>query len=113
LNGKTKGLTTGSLAPDLRTDSVAVKARIDAEHFVVVPGKQRTLVKPLPIRVSADYLEDPPDRQPVASATSREDFLAVPMARKCAPDASSRRSADLDIFGIIVARYYPTWLVAP
>ena len=44
----------------LDTVDRTVEARIDAEHFAVVRGERRTLVKPFPISVAPDYLEDPP-----------------------------------------------------
>jgi trehalose 6-phosphate synthase len=44
----------------LDTVDRTVEARIDAEHFAVVRGERRTLVKPFPISVSPDDGEDPP-----------------------------------------------------
>jgi trehalose 6-phosphate synthase len=44
----------------LDTVDRTVEARIDAEHFAVVRGERRTLVKPFPISVSPEYLEDAP-----------------------------------------------------
>jgi trehalose-6-phosphate synthase len=38
----------------------AIEARIDAEHFAVVRGEQRTLVKPFPISVAPAFLADVP-----------------------------------------------------
>jgi trehalose 6-phosphate synthase len=38
----------------------AMEARIDAEHFAVVRGDQRTLIKPFPISVAPAFLDDPP-----------------------------------------------------
>jgi trehalose 6-phosphate synthase len=44
----------------LDTVDRTVEARIDAEHFAVVRGERQTLVKPFPISVSPEYLDDPP-----------------------------------------------------
>ncbi len=52
-------------------DSVerVMEVRIDWEHFGVVRGRRLTYVKPFPISVASEFLEDPP-------ATSRKDLLA-------------------------------------
>jgi trehalose 6-phosphate synthase len=43
----------------LDTVDRTVEARIDAEHFTVVRGERRALVKPFPISVSTDHVEEP------------------------------------------------------
>jgi trehalose 6-phosphate synthase len=53
----------------LETVDRVLEARIDAEHFAVWRGKHVTHVKPFPISVAPDYVEDPP-------AVSREGLLA-------------------------------------
>jgi trehalose-6-phosphate synthase/HAMP domain-containing protein len=47
----------------------ALEARIDAEHFAVIRGQHTTLVKPFPISVAPDFVDDPP-------AVSRDTLLA-------------------------------------
>jgi trehalose 6-phosphate synthase len=44
----------------LETVDRGVEARIDAEHFAVVRGDQVTSVKPYPISVAPEFVEDPP-----------------------------------------------------
>jgi trehalose 6-phosphate synthase len=53
----------------LETVDRAVEARIDAEHFAVVRGDHRASVKPFPISVAPELLEEPP-------AVSRAALLA-------------------------------------
>jgi len=52
----------------LETVERAIEARIDWEHFSVVRGQRTTYVKPFPISVAPEFVEDPP-------ATSREALL--------------------------------------
>ena len=44
-------------------DSVerALQARIDGEHFAVIRGERTTHVKPFPISVAPEFIEDPPE----------------------------------------------------
>jgi len=68
----------------LETVDRAIEARIDWEHFSVIRGQHTTSVKPFPISVAPDFVEDPPE-------TSREalfdqlgisaDFLGVGVER--------------------------------
>ena len=44
----------------LETVDRGVEARIDAEHFAVVRGDHQTFVKPYPISVAPQFVEDPP-----------------------------------------------------
>ncbi|MBI4245609.1 MAG: trehalose-6-phosphate synthase, partial [Candidatus Rokubacteria bacterium] len=44
----------------LETVDRAIEARIDWEHFAVVRGDHTTLVKPFPISVAPEFVEDPP-----------------------------------------------------
>jgi trehalose 6-phosphate synthase len=53
----------------LDTVDRAIEARIDGEHFAVRRGSHVTYVKPFPISVAPDFVEDPP-------ATSRDELLA-------------------------------------
>jgi trehalose 6-phosphate synthase len=52
----------------LETVERVIEARLDWEHFSVIRGKQTTYVKPFPISVAPEFLEDPP-------ATSRKELL--------------------------------------
>jgi trehalose 6-phosphate synthase len=54
----------------LETVDRALEARIDAEHFAVRRGTHVTYVKPFPISVAPEFLEDPP-------ATSRESLAST------------------------------------
>ncbi len=52
----------------LETMDRALEARIDWEHFAVTRGEHVTIVKPFPISVAPEFIEDPP-------AVTREDLL--------------------------------------
>ena len=52
----------------LDTVERAIEARIDWEHFSVIRGQRETYVKPFPISVAPEFVEDPP-------ATSRKALL--------------------------------------
>lgn len=52
----------------LDTVERAIEARIDWEHFSVIRGQRTTYVKPFPISVAPEFVEDPP-------ATSRKALL--------------------------------------
>jgi trehalose 6-phosphate synthase len=54
----------------LETVDRTLEARIDAEHFAVRRGTHVTYVKPFPISVAPEFLEDPP-------ATSRESLAST------------------------------------
>ena len=45
----------------LETAERAIEARIDWQHFSVTRGRHTTYVKPFPISVAPDFVEDPPD----------------------------------------------------
>jgi trehalose 6-phosphate synthase len=45
----------------LETVERAIEARIDWEHFSVIRGQHTTYVKPLPISVAPEFVEDPPE----------------------------------------------------
>ena len=45
----------------LETAERAIEARIDWQHFSVTRGQHTTYVKPFPISVAPDFVEDPPD----------------------------------------------------
>jgi trehalose 6-phosphate synthase len=53
----------------LETVDRALEARVDVEHFAVVRGRRVTHVKPFPISVPPDFIDDPP-------AVSREELAA-------------------------------------
>jgi trehalose-6-phosphate synthase len=53
----------------LETVERAIEARIDWEHFSVTRGQHTTYVKPFPISVAPEFVEDPPE-------VSREALLA-------------------------------------
>jgi trehalose 6-phosphate synthase len=68
----------------LDTVDRTMEARIDAEHFAVVRGERQTLVKPFPISVSPDYLEDPPKvtrRELLQRLGIQAEFLGVGVER--------------------------------
>jgi trehalose 6-phosphate synthase len=52
----------------LETVERAIEARIDWEHFSVIRGQRMTYVKPFPISVAPEMVDEPP-------ATSREELL--------------------------------------
>ncbi|OGL05732.1 MAG: hypothetical protein A3H48_05860 [Candidatus Rokubacteria bacterium RIFCSPLOWO2_02_FULL_71_18] len=52
----------------LETVERTIEARIDWEHFSVLRGEHETFVKPFPISVAPEFVDDPP-------ATSRADLL--------------------------------------
>jgi trehalose 6-phosphate synthase len=54
----------------LETVDRTIEARIDAEHFAVRRGTHATYVKPFPISVAPDFMDDPP-------ATTRETLGAA------------------------------------
>ncbi len=53
----------------LETVDRAIEARLDWEHFAVVRGQHTTYVKPFPISVAPEFVDDPP-------RTSRDALLA-------------------------------------
>jgi trehalose 6-phosphate synthase len=53
----------------LETVERGVEARVDWEHFSVTRGEQATLVKPFPISVAPEFVDEPP-------STTREELLA-------------------------------------
>ena len=53
----------------LETVDAAIEARVDWEHFAVVRGQHTTYVKPFPISVAPQFIDEPP-------RTSRETLLA-------------------------------------
>jgi trehalose-6-phosphate synthase len=68
----------------LETIDRALEARIDAEHFAVWRGKHVTHVKPFPISVAPDFVEDPPTTtraQLLASLGIDVEFLGVGVER--------------------------------
>jgi trehalose 6-phosphate synthase len=68
----------------LDTVDRALEARIDAEHFAVRRGTHVTYVKPFPISVAPDFLEDPPatTREALASLVGGlPEFLGVGVER--------------------------------
>jgi trehalose-6-phosphate synthase len=68
----------------LDTVDRTVEARIDAEHFAVVRGERRTLVKPFPISVAPDLLDEPPKvtrRELLEQLGVQADFIGVGIDR--------------------------------
>jgi trehalose 6-phosphate synthase len=68
----------------LDTVDRAIEARIETEHFAVRRGTHVTYVKPFPISVAPDFVEDPPDLSRdrlLASLGITSEFLGVGVER--------------------------------
>ena len=68
----------------LDTVDRALEARIDAEHFAVVRGEHRTSVKPFPISVAPQFLDEPPAvsrRQLLDDLDVTTEFISVGVER--------------------------------
>jgi trehalose 6-phosphate synthase len=68
----------------LGTAERVVEARVDWEHFAVTRGAHTTYVKPFPISVAPNFLEDPPDvgrAELLASLGISAEFLGVGVER--------------------------------
>jgi trehalose 6-phosphate synthase len=68
----------------LDTVDRALEARIDAEHFAVVRGEHRTAVKPFPISVAPQFLDEPPAvsrRQLLDELDVTTEFIGVGVER--------------------------------